>query len=399
MRQWILGLAMAAGLAGTPVLAQTIAPSDLSGEIKENGLAAGVEFANALPDGDHKAFALGALNTLQAVEHILQVRYNNYSGRLPLVPGGNSQLRLNPNAEFDPAFIENALSGAIERLAVAESHLAGLGDAEFGLAINLDDIWFDVDGDGKRALDEGLGSFLGVGLNMPTPDDEQMPIVQFDRADGSWLLAYTHVLQGMAEMVLSTDPTPAITKVTEGRATMERLGVVARDPIFGDENILDTITIVVTALHGPVEKARTQKALGHFQSMIAANKEFWSLVALEEDDQAEWLPNPKQTSAFGVPVTQEVADGWQDVLDELAAVLDGDALVPFWRVQPVGTQSVGINMNKFLTDPGDLDLMLLVHGAAFAPYLEEGRVVGVDVFERFSDMTGGQAGLFALWFN
>ena len=111
------------------------------------------------------------------------------------------------------------------------------------------------------------------------------------------------------------------------------------------------------------------------------------------------MPNPDQQSAFGIPVTAEVVAGWQDVLNELEAVLAGDALVPFWRVEGHDGEPVGININKFLTAPGDLDLFLMVHGAAFAPYMERGRVVDIDVLERFSELTGGQGGMFALWFN
>lgn len=399
MRHLFFGMVLGLGLMSSPLSAQELSPSPLSEVIKTDGLAAGLEFVAQQPESDRKKFALGALNTLQAVEHILQVRYNNYSGRLPLVPGGTTQLRLNPNAKFDPAFIENALVGAADKLATAQGHLENLGEDEFALVINLDDIWFDVDADGKRAPDEGLRAFLGAALNVPEPEEGQMPIVQFDRADGRWLLAYTHVLQGMAEMVLSVDPTPAMTKVTEGVARMRELGMVHRDPIFGDDNIIDTIAVIINALHGPADQVRTQKALGHFQGMIAANKEFWRLVALEEDDQAEWLPNPDQQSAFGIPVTAEVAAGWQDVLNELEAVLAGDALVPFWRVEGHGGEPVGININKFLTAPGDLDLFLMVHGAAFAPYMERARVVDIDVLERFSELTGGQGGMFALWFN
>ncbi len=244
-----------------------------------------------------------------------------------------------------------------------------------------------------------MGMFMAGFFDVQQAALTDLPMVQFDRADAQWLLAYARVMQGMAEMVLSVDPTAAITKVTEGSDRMRELGVVERDPLFRDENIMDTIAIFVTALHGQPDPARTQKALTHFQGMIDANKEFWRLVALEEDDQAEWLPNPKQTSAFGVPVRQQVADGWQDVLAELDAVLAGEALVPFWRVSGRGEAQVGININRLLTAPGDFDLLLMIHGAAFAPFMEEGRVVDVEVMQRFSVMTEGQASLFALWFN
>lgn len=397
MRHMIFSLFLSLALTG--FAHGQAAPSDLSAILAEQGVSGGFDYAAEQEQSAQKSFMLGALHTLDAVQYMLHVRYDNYSGRLPLVPGGRTALRVNPNSEFDPAFIEIGLTGALERLAEAERALEDISDDEFALTIDLDDVWFDVDKDGARAPDESMGMFMAGFFDVQQAAQTDLPIVQFDRADAQWLLAYTRVMQGMAEMVLSVDPTAAITKVTEGSDRMRELGVVERDPLFRDENIMDTIAIFVTALHGQPDQARTQKALTHFQGMIAANKEFWRLVALEEDDQAEWLPNTDQTSAFGVPVTQEVADGWQDVLAELDAVLAGEALVPFWRIEGRGTTQVGININKLLTAPGDFDLLLMVHGAAFAPFMEKGRVVDLDVMERFSDMTGGQAGLFALWFN
>lgn len=398
MRQLVLSLFLSVGLTGL-AQAQPAEPAELSAILAEQGISGGLDYAAQQEQSAQKSFMLGALHTLDAVQYMLHVRYDNYSGRLPLVPGGRTVLRVNPNSEFDAAFIEIGLTGALERLAKAEQALAEISEDEFALTIDLNDVWFDVDTDGVRAPDESMGMFMAGFFDMRQAAQTDLPIVQFDRADAQWLLAYARVMQGMAEMVLSVDPTSAIKKVTDGSARMRELGVVERDPLFGDENIMDTIAILVTALHGQPDQGRTQKALTHFQGMIAANKEFWRLVALEEDDQAEWLPNPNQTSAFGVPVTQEVADGWQDVLAEIDAVLAGEALVPFWRVSGRGEAQVGININKLLAAPGDFDLLLMVHGAAFAPFMEEGRVVDVDVMERFSDMTGGQAGLFALWFN
>ncbi|WP_027834517.1 hypothetical protein [Maritalea myrionectae] len=398
MRHFILGLFLSLGLAGG-AHGQAAQPSELSAILAEQGVSSGLDYAAEQENSARKSFMLGALHTLDAVQYMLHSRYENYSGRLPLVPGGQTVLRVNPNSEFDPAFIEIGLTGALERLAEAERALADIGEDELALTIDLNDVWFDVDKDGVRAPDESMGMFMAGFFDMRQAADVELPIVQFDRADAQWLLAYTRVMQGMAEMVLSVDPTSAIKKVTDGSTRMRELGILERDPIFGDENIIDTIAIIVTALHGQPEVARTQKALTHFQGMIAANKEFWRLVALEEDDQAEWLPNPNQSSAFGVPVTKEVADGWQDVLAELDAVLAGEALVPFWRIEGRDDTQVGININKLLTNPGDFDLLLMVHGAAFAPFMEKGRVVDTDVMQRFSRMTGGQAGMFALWFN
>ena len=55
-------------------------------------------------------------------------------------------------------------------------------------------------------------------------------------------------------------------------------------------------------------------------------------VQLLRDDEAEWLPNPEQSSAFGISVDEEMATAWQAVWVEISDVLEGKALIPHWRV-------------------------------------------------------------------
>ncbi|MGJ8529030.1 hypothetical protein [Maritalea sp.] len=368
----------------------------------DEGLAPAAEYLDTLPQEPRTQFLRGAVETLMAIEFILQERYSSYAGQLPFVPGGRTILRTNPNAEFDPAFVEVALTGAIERLKTAQATLEQVAGKEFVAPVDLNNVWFDIDKDGIRTDDESISGFLGAAIDVKVMSFK-LPVVKFDSADAYWLLAYVHVLQGMSEMVLSVDPTTAISKVWTGRQQMEAMGVVVRDPILGEENLIDTIAIVVTALHGKPEKARTQLALAHFKEMIAFNAAFWQTLEFETDNDAEWLPNSKQTSAFGVKVDAEMALGWQAVLGEMSAVLEGEALIPFWRVRAsidgASDTQVGVNFAKLMNDPGDFDLLLLVHGAALAPYLERGRVIDNSIFQRFSRLTGGQTGLFALWFN
>ncbi len=159
MRHFIFSLILSIGLTGV-TQAQTVQPSDLSAILAEQGISGGLDHAAEQDEGPQKSFMLGALHTLDAVQYMLHVRYDNYSGRLPLVPGGRAALRVNPNAEFDPAFIEIGLTGALERLAKAERALADISEDEFALTIDLDDVWFDVDKDGVRAPDESMGMFM-----------------------------------------------------------------------------------------------------------------------------------------------------------------------------------------------------------------------------------------------
>ena len=57
-----------------------------------------------------------------------------------------------------------------------------------------------------------------------SPDDSFDGTIRFDTADAHWLKAYVHVMSGMAELTLATDPTPAIRTVFEQRRAMDARG-------------------------------------------------------------------------------------------------------------------------------------------------------------------------------
>ncbi len=368
--------------------------------LAKQGISGTIDYFKNQTDQPKYQFVLGGLEALSAIEFILQVRYENYSGQLPLVPGGRAQIEYNPDAVFDPAFIETALKGALERLERAENIFDEMSGEEFFIELYVSDIWFDINKNGKRDAAEGLLQQLGE-LGAFQDSSLKSTLIRFDIADADWLAAYVHLLSGMAEMVLAVDPTPAIKTISEGRALMEEKGVLRRDPFLGEDATIDSITVLIKALDGVPDKNRTRKALAHFKSMIEHNQDFWRLVMLETDDEAEWLPNPNQTSAFGVAVDLETANAWQTVLGEISEVLNGEALIPHWRIGDSRGEEfgVGINFAKLMNDPSEFDVILMLHGAAIAPYLEEGKIADMRAWRDFSRLTGGQGLLFSLWFN
>ena len=119
-------------------------------------------------------------------------------------------------------------------------------------------------------------------------------------------------------------------------------------------------------------------------------------IQAETDDDAEWLPNSKQAGVIpGVRVTQAMIDGWHEFLDELEAILQGEKLVPYWRVH----DGRGINLKRVFTEPKTLDLVLWVQGTAAAPYLEEGELTQAETWTRLNRLFQGQFIGFAVWFN
>jgi len=188
-----------AGLLGTALLAacgQTVNADTrtYSEVVTQDGLAGVSSWAAAQDKSAQTAYLTGMTEALLAIEHVLQVRYTNYSGELPLVPGGQADIAYNPDAKFDPAFVETAMLGALEHFAKAETALDAATGKDFAAEVDLKDLWFDVDGDGKRGEGEAallqVGQILGGRPGFTEYDGET--VIRFDTADADWLAAYVN---------------------------------------------------------------------------------------------------------------------------------------------------------------------------------------------------------------
>ncbi len=365
-----------------------------------DGLTAADAALSARDASAGNSFALGSVRFLRAIEHILQVRYANYEGQLEIIPGMRTALPENPDGAFDPAFFVNAMEGALVQLSGAEAALKPAIAGEFAVEVDLNDIWLDVNADGKRQDWEALTELLGATDVLMEEAEGFDGVIRFDTADAEWLAAYVHLVSGMAELSLSLDPTPAIEEVYSARLKMDAFGVVP-DPLFGSDGEIDRLAAVLLALEGVPDKTRTRAALAHFKSMIERNRAFWAEVMTETDNDREWLPNPAQQSVFGVEVTEELAESWQAVLGEIELMLNGERLIPWWRLEtPYGAEvGVGIDIQSLLTNPGDFDAIRLLQGTTFVPHLKRGRLASNDAFDSFSTLARGNGLLFAVWLN
>lgn len=395
-----------AGLIGTALLTacgQGAQPDtrSFSDVVTEDGLAGIPAWIATQDKTAETAYLSGMSEALLAIEHVLQVRYDTYSGELPMVPGGQADIAYNPDAKFDPAFVETAMLGALDHFAKAERALEGAIGKDFAVEVELKELWFDVDRDGKRGEGEAallqIGQLFGERSGVEAYDGET--VIRFDTADADWLAAYVNVASASAELILSVDPTSAIRAIFEGNKEIAGLGAAVNPSFFGDNRQLDTLAVVLTALDGTPDPERTRAALAHLKKMISHNENFWTLVEQETDDNREWLPNANQVSAFGVEVTAETAMAWRAVLSEMSDLLNGRKLVPHWRFGERGETGHGLNIESLLTDPGDFDLVLMLHGASLAPHFEYGKLVNQSVWRDFSLTVGGRGNIFALWLN
>lgn len=395
-------LALLAALAAGPALAQ----EDLSAAIGARGLrAAEAELAAKPAPTPSDLFALGGVRFLGGLERALQLRYRVGLSDGLAVMSGLPVLRLpigeNPAPEpFAPPMIEELVLQVEADMAGALDALDGIGDGDPVLVeITTSDLWFDIDANGARGPGEGVMEIAGWALSGGFGAELPATTIRFDTADARWLAAYAHLLSGVSEGLLATDPTEAITRVMDSRAAFAELGaaVPGNDftlaSQFGD--IADLIAMFVMAAEGPLDPARTRAARDHLLAVVEENRRFWTLVARETDDDLEWIPNKNQQSATGLPFPPDTGTLWLAVLSDAEKVLRGELLVPHWRLG----EGAGLDLAAFLEDPPVVDVAGLIQGAALLPYLRQGPLASGRNLAMFSALVQGDSGLYMVMLN
>ena len=394
-------------LIALALLASPLSAETLSEELGRTGLSATeTRLAALTAPTDADRFALGGVRFLTAVEHSMQLRWaSGFVDRTGMLPMLNTRLPENPTpAAFDPALFTTLFTDVTTTMDAARAPLAEIPEtSDFGVEIKFADLWFDINANKTRDQGEDMLDVLGpllLGWQWQSRDPATpAPVVRFDVADAAWLSAYTHLMGGMAEMILAYDPTSPVTKIMQGRAKMESLGTMAPDPIFGMDATapdgFDVFANVFDMLHQTPNAPRMAAARDHFLAMVADNRRFWTLVDAETDDASEWLPNARQKSSLGLDLPPDTGARWQEVLLDLEAMLNGEKLVPYWRLDG----PVGVNMKRVFLEPAPIDIVGWIHGWAAAPYLENGALISPDSWNRFESMMQGQGMLMAFYLN
>ena len=388
-------------LSTVPVMATDVAALALKGN-----QAAIDELSQIAAPTDEDRMALGMFHFLRGVERALQVRYDmNISPEYMNLPLMRLPLPDNPNAKpFAATAITNFTSGLIDEMQAARAALDGTPEtSSVQLTVQINDLWFDLNADGKRDAntDVGLADFAADMVRGGfVPDDQagNLPAVKFDVADRSWLIAYTHMLEGFGNLVLTYDPAKAIDEVFATRTKLAELNEGlsmgnAMDMQFG--SFIDGFAAVQAALDQEPDVDRAKQAREHLLAMVQANRDFWRLVKLETDNDAEWIPNDNQTAALGFQLPKDTGVVWMSVLEDGEKLLNGELLIPYWRL---GT-GAGLNMKKMFENPPAVDLMGWVQGRAAMPYAERGERVSAQNWWRFEQMMSGQGMIFAFLMN
>jgi len=325
--------------------------------------------------------------------------------------------------------------------------------------LSLPDIWFDINMNGTRDSEEDFGKIALQNTMSPRQirrfetelvenPDQPNPMkatIRFDEADLHWLRAYTHVLSGVSELVLAFDPAPEIQKALDLRMTIsaQQLAGLTDHPHLialmeesknlanltpeereelnaqfealseDDKNILmnmqrnglnwlqsrthfiDMAAVIIETLRHQPDQPRIASAHAHLLAMTAHNRNFWTLMDQETDNDNEWIPNANQQAALGIEVPIGTGDAWQAILSDAEKMLNGELLIPFWRYAP----GHGINIKAWVDNPAPLNVIGWAQGAATLPYAQQGQVITGENWGRFQSLVQSQSGLFVFMLN
>jgi len=410
MSHHIPAFALASGFA---LAAHAATAQDYTAQFGELGISGTVTALSAIENPTPSdRFALGGALFLQGIEATFQERYRVGLYDLNMgIPGLSTRLTVAPNPTpdpFTPDVIVNLFNQIGASMDSAQAALAPITDTDsVSVTLDFNQIWFDINAnrtrdDGEDLLAVMVPLFVNEWDAGETLDAFEAtggaPTVNFDTSDAAWLQAYTHVFAGTAEMVMAFDPTDVIATVNANAATIAALRDGPAPSFFfssQDETIADLITIVLSVLKQQPDATHTRAALNDFRAVIAHNIVFWDRVGTETDNKREFIPNANQNSALGMLFPANVDTAWQAVLTEASMILEGELLIPHWRIG----DRAGINLNKWLENPAPLDLIGVIAGTSMAPYMEPGPLTTGRAMMQFNRLTGGNFGLFAFMLN
>lgn len=389
--------AEAGGVA--PLLEEYLVAGDTAGA--EKRFTAWVADA---PKDDEARYALGIVKVLRGVENLGRNmhRYGLQPQErgLPFV-----RMPVPPNPTPETITYEKwrgIFETFVEDMDAASEVLGAIEDPSVKIKVPVGMVRLDLDGDGEATDAETFWKvFTTVAWRAAKLDEDQKRFeIGFDRADVHWLNGYTHLLRALAEIMLAHDSeeffnmlAPQFFAGAEVPGTKLDSG---QDGGFLDpDRLADLIAAIHLAKFEVVEPKRMAAAHGHLLSMVKESRQCWEHALVETDDDREWIPNARQTSLTPLTVTNERILAWKRFLDEMEAVLEGDRLIPHWRVP----QGVGIDLKRVFLEPRTLDVVMWVHGGAAVPYLEEGDTVTRETARTFNAAFQGRFLAFAVWFQ
>lgn len=300
-------------------------------------------------DDDQLRFGLAVLQLVKGVERLSQGLY-----QYGCVPNSHEIfLRIPIPQNPDPSPITYAdwrrlLDAFRNDLQTVESTLAVIKSKDVTLRLRLADVRLNMTG--EAGANERFVDILKklMGPNVRLPLDNPDFVVCFDRGDVAWLRAYCHLLMGMVDLTLAVD-------LEEGfNLSADQQFAKPKSPFRGEPAERREKQNEIWKKVKLAEPARWGHFRQHILKVCELNRETWSFIRAETDNDHEWLPNPRQTGVLRMPVTDEMIDGWLEMMAEFESLYDGRKMIPKELVQFVSPNTKrGLNFKAFLDNPPD----------------------------------------------
>lgn len=311
---------------------------------------------DAAPKDDQLRFGLGMLRFVRAIERFGQSMYEHgVKSESTNVPFLRIPVPKNPDpTPMTYPILRRIFEQLTDDLAKAETTLAGVTDDDVKLPLRLAEIKLDFVGDGKNpTMLLAVVKTLTQQLRLDFLDKNPKFLVKFDRGDVAWLRGYCHLLSAMLDAYLAIDGKWIFDLAGDDHFAKPK-GQAAKKPEWLSVLLNDGIKFP--------EPGRLHSFRLHLLKVCELNRETWRHIRAETDDDYEWLPNGKQKGVIGLPVRDEMIDGWLKAVTELEKLLKGEKLIDLHGLGGVPEER-GFNVKSFLSDPpARLDVQSIIGG-------------------------------------
>jgi len=412
LREYAIGRERAEPEVDKPDKAETQAEpnTDLNAYLSTGSFEAGIaHFKSRLASEEilpSDRFSLAALQVLRAIEGLAQdlTRFGlgNKSGFLRQLPFIRMPVPENPEPEVATyAGIQSMLARFQRGIGEANTTLTGLTATPFRVPIDINAVRIDYNGDGELGDSDYFHLIYAryFGGQPGAASADQPFVIQFDTGDGFWLKGYSHLLMALTDLQLGHDWEELYDLfagyVFPGAGDAFPHLKRSLRPTGGSASLVEGSAFMHLMRFPVIDPKRVSTAHEHLLEVIECSRASMALYAAETDNEREWIPNSEQDSVTGAEMTEDRNFAWNAFLNEMESMLEGELLVPHWRIE----EGYGINLKRVFLEPSTLDVVLWAHGVGMLPYVEAGKTSEADTWRYVMDGFDGMFPAFAVWIN
>lgn len=243
--------------------------------------------------------------------------------------------------------LRSLLAALRDRLREASGHLELGGSGSWKSVVRPLMIKVDLNEDGNVSASEGIGEFAAFGLQRALRSAKPVQPEKFeiaaDAADSLWLAGYCQLVPALIDIILVYDWS-GLYQAVAGEIFES---VEDKSPTHGD--IFSTSLAVA-------DRSLGESARRGFLKVLDLNEATMKALALESDNDREWIPSATQTSVSTLSINEARWNEWKSFAQDFRLLLEGEAFLK----QSISYQDrdLGLNVRKLFEDPMPLSLRM-----------------------------------------